>query len=194
MGLKDVLFSSLDSSEVVNERIYMNRFYIIWVFTVFLSVCAYGSECKPSCDIDIRFRFDRSDLDTAYMDNARALRCIDAVLAECPFDEIGSIVVESTTSPESDYAYNRKLSARRAASMLGYLTRRYPSLTLKIYSSQKAESWVMLQECIAEDPRISAADKESLLCLFRSKEGVQLKKTRLSAHRLYPSLPERSDG
>lgn len=166
----------------------MNRFCIVLIYAVFLSFCAYGQDRRPSHDINIRFRFDRSELDSAYMDNPGALRCLDSLLGAWTPDEIDSIVVVSTSSPEGLGAHNRKLSARRAASMLDYLYRKHAAFTMKIYSSQKAESWDQLQICIVEDPRLSAEEKESLLSVIRSEVDVRQKKAVLSAHRLYPYI------
>lgn len=101
----------------------MKKAYIILIYIVFQSFLSFGQDWKPFYDISIRFRFDNSDLDSCYMDNSKALKHMTMLLDSFTPNDIDSILLSSSFSPEGTDLHNRRLANRRTATLTAYLNK-----------------------------------------------------------------------
>lgn len=98
---------------------------------------------------EIHFRWDKSRLDTNYLGNDRTFKTLAQDIDSIGVNKIDSVVIVSQSSPEGPYYYNQNLSARRAATMRGYMERRHPEVRDRLTVNPDGESWEQLRDYIA---------------------------------------------
>ncbi|MBR1539400.1 MAG: DUF3575 domain-containing protein, partial [Bacteroidales bacterium] len=78
-------------------------------------------------DASITFRVDDAVIDPRYMDNPSQLERLAACIDRFRMN-IDSVTIVAFASPEGRYAYNQRLSARRAKAMHDYLLEKWPDV------------------------------------------------------------------
>ena len=109
------------------------------------------------------FRFDKSLVDSGYMDNGRTLRHLNELLTDPQIcARIDSINILSFASPDGDRAYNERLAHRRSVAVKGYLVWKYPHLDqYRIHQRPQGENWQELRRLIMDDK--NTPDREEVL-------------------------------
>lgn len=111
-----------------------------------------SSLSPPACSHTVYFRFDKAEVESAYMNNRRALSALDSLFSDPVYvRSIDSIHIHAYSSPEGKSDYNLKLSHRRSQAMSKYLTERYPMLKLgpRISCISGGENWDGMREAVA---------------------------------------------
>lgn len=148
----------------------MRKYILIVAITVVtsLSVVKAQTRCdlvamdKVECESSlIRFRFDKSVIDSGYMNNAASLLKIDWILTD-KIAEIDSVVITASASLEGVVEYNQVLALRRAKAMKGYIVWKYPNINQHtIFARSIGEDWEGLRRLVEADG--NAPYKEQLL-------------------------------
>lgn len=167
------------------------------------------------CWID--FRVASAEVDAAFGGNreeiGRIKRHLAALLDNEEFD-MDSITVTASCSPEGEYGYNTRLSRGRSESVSRYFQRYIASYrdSLRLYggmslglgtedaraarpqdirfiSRSVPENWTMLDRLVAEDPELSAADKEDIALRMR-EDDPDRREAGLRSRAYYPYLRE----
>lgn len=119
----------------------------------------------------IYYRFDKIDIDTAYLDNPRQIEHIINYLQKS--ERIDSITIYAWASPEGAYHHNRWLSAERAKAARRFLLKHTPDSTRlnagKIKISPLAENWPGLLDQV--EKHYTRHDREKVLKILRT-EGI----------------------
>lgn len=119
----------------------------------------------------IYYRFDKIDIDTAYLDNPRQIEHIVNYLQKS--ERIDSITIHAWASPEGAYHHNRWLSAERAKAARRFLLKHTPDSTRlnagKIKISPLAENWPGLLDLV--EKHYTRHDREKVLGILRT-EGI----------------------
>lgn len=81
--------------------------------------------------------------DPDYLDNGRMIRRLDSLFSDKPvLHGCDSIVIYSSTSPEGNAAFNRKLSRERGNTLKNYILSNYPGISEeKVYVRMSDNSW-----------------------------------------------------
>lgn len=111
-----------------------------------------NSLSSPVCSQTVYFRFDKAEVESAYMDNRHALSALDSLFSDPVYVwSIDSIYIHAYSSPEGKSDYNLELSRRRSQAMSKYLTERYPMLKLgsRISCISGGENWDGMREAVA---------------------------------------------
>ena len=111
-----------------------------------------NSLSPPACSQTVYFRFDKAEVESAYMDNRHALSALDSLFSDPVYVwSIDSIYIHAYSSPEGKSDYNLELSRRRSQAMSKYLTERYPMLKLgsRISCISGGENWDGMREAVA---------------------------------------------
>lgn len=138
---------------------------------------------------EIHFRWDKSKLDTTYLGNDRTFRTLAQDIDSIGVNKIDSVVIVSQSSPEGPYYYNQNLSARRAATMRGYMERRHPDVKDRLTVNPDGESWEQLRHYIALDKKLSPGTKRRLYNIINDRSvPIEVKKRRLSKDVAYRYL------
>ncbi len=155
--------------------------FMMTVNLLFLSSVA-AQERGRSADFHVDFQWDSSVLDPSYMETGDNLRALaDSVFSIGP-DRIDSISICSYSSPEGKSAYNRKLSARRAAAMRKYMDGHFPQLSGKIRVTHDGESWDMFRDRVLADSALTGAQRGKLLSVMDSSASPDEKKRLIQAY------------
>lgn len=122
------------------------------------------------------FRFDKSLVDSGYMDNGRVLRHLDELFVDrglCA--RIDSINILSFASPDGDRAYNERLACQRSTAVKGYLVWKYPHLDqYRIYPRPQGENWQEFRRLIESDGNLPGR-KEILQIIDSNKDSERCK-------------------
>lgn len=122
------------------------------------------------------FRFDKSLVDSGYMDNGRTLRHLNELLTDRQLcTRIDSINIFSFASPDGDRIYNERLARQRSIAVKGYLVWKYPHLDqYRIHQRPQGENWQELRQLIVDDKNIP--DREEVLRIIdHHKDSEQCK-------------------
>lgn len=114
-----------------------------------------NSLSSPVCSQTVYFRFDKAEVESAYMDNRHALSALDSLFSDPVYVwSIDSIYIHAYSSPEGKSDYNLELSRRRSQAMSKYLTERYPMLKLgsRISCISGGENWDGMREAVRALP------------------------------------------
>lgn len=148
--------------------------YLFTVFAILASLAACltaGAQPRERREFAIHYRFDRVDVDSAYLDNAATIDTIRFYLTNSA--HIDSITVYAWASPEGGYPHNKWLSEKRAAAAKELLLSLAADTTKlnegKIKISPLAENWPGLLELVEKD--YHRANRERLLRILRA-EGI----------------------
>ena len=143
---------------------------------------------KSLLGIEVHFRFDRSQLDLNYMNNAQALERFAYVIDSIGLSKIDSVVIVSQSSPEGVYEHNLKLSRLRAATMHRTIGQRHPELNDRLYVQPGGESWSRLRENVAKDTKMKQSTIDQVLRIIDADINVGTKKWRLQQLPIYRYL------
>ena len=148
--------------------------YLFTVFAILASLAACltaGAQPRERREFAIHYRFDKIDVDSAYLDNAATIDTIRFYLTNSA--HIDSITVYAWASPEGGYPHNKWLSDKRAAAAKELLLELAPDSTKlnegKIKISPLAENWPGLAELVEKN--YHRQDRDRLLRILRT-EGI----------------------
>lgn len=158
-----------------------------------LSVSAQNGKdmsCQPGrLLMEIHFPWDKSQLDTLYMNNNQTLRRMRQLVDSIGVNRIDSVVVVSQSSPEGSYLHNQKLSNRRALSMRRYMETHYPLLADKLTVNPDGESWMQLREWVRVDKKLKQKTIERILNIIDDQTiSIDTKKWRITNDPVYRYL------
>ncbi len=155
-----------------------------------LSVCLFSpilaSAQQRSAEFTVDFRWDKSTLDTLYMNTGRRLRELSDSIAAIGLERIDSVGLVSYSSPEGMSAYNARLAQRRAATMSLYLLSAFPELGGRLSVDADGESWHLFRARVLSDTTLTGAQRSRLLEIIDSPAGADAKKVLIK--RAYPGL------
>ena len=142
------------------------------IFILNLFACpTAGAQPRERREFAIHYRFDKIDVDSAYLDNAATIDTIRFYLTNSA--HIDSITVYAWASPEGGYPHNKWLSEKRAAAAKELLLELAPDSTKlnegKIKISPLAENWPGLAELVEKN--YHRQDRDRLLRILRT-EGI----------------------
>lgn len=148
--------------------------YLFTVFAILASLAACltaGAQPRERREFAIHYRFDKIDVDSAYLDNAATIDTIRFYLTNSA--HIDSITVYAWASPEGGYPHNKWLSEKRAAAAKELLLELAPDSTKlnegKIKISPLAENWPGLAYLVEKN--YHRQDRDRLLKILRT-EGI----------------------
>lgn len=138
---------------------------------------------------EIHFRWDRSELDTAYMGNARSLAELAHRIDSIGVAHIDSVVIISQSSPEGTFRHNQKLSARRAATMRRYMEQHHAALTDRLRVKPDGESWLQLRELVRADEKLKNSSIARVVGIIDNDSiSIDTKKWRITNDPVYRYL------
>lgn len=156
------------------------------------SVTAKEGSCndrRTTVQTELHFRWDRSELDTAYMGNGEALARLSEQITAIGTAHIDSVVIRSQSSPEGTTRYNERLSIRRAATMRRWMEQHHAPLTDRLAIYPEGESWGQLRTLIAADTLLDSRTVERLLQILDDPAtSIDTKRWRITHHRAYRYL------
>lgn len=170
--------------------------YVIWIWILLTSLCmsaqaqttSVRSPQKRLLGIEVHFRFDKSQFDVNYMDNAQALERFAQAVDSIGLDRIDSVVVVSQSSPEGAYKHNLNLSHNRAATMHRVVLQRHPELEKHLHVRPDGESWEGLRTYVANDKKMKRRTIDQVLRIIDSDVNIDTKKWRLQQLPIYRYL------
>ena len=133
---------------------------------------ASTSTQAESCDIDIFFAVNQSDINSKFMDNAEQIEKLGEALTD---KDIKEIRITGYASPEGPYDYNKALAARRAEAVKNHISASNSTANIVVdsYPTNWNEVKAMLGKtfienwqgivAIIDDASISAADKNNAI-------------------------------
>ena len=136
----------------------------------------------------IHFRFDKSDVDLKYMDNALSMQKFSETIDSIGITSIDSVVIVSQSSPEGSYMYNIRLSERRAKSMGKYFGENFPELQDRLFVHPGGESWGQLREYVEKDTLMKASTIEKIISIIDADIDIPSKKLQLEQMQIYRYL------
>jgi len=102
--------------------------------TVLLLLAAYvagmAQPASSRSDVTVHFRIESAKVEADYLDNAKALAELDAIVDRFRMN-IDSVTVVAYSSPDGSVRYNEMLSEQRAASMVKWLKTKYADVDFK---------------------------------------------------------------
>lgn len=106
--------------------------------------------------------------DPDYLDNGRMIRRLDSLFSDKPvLRGCDSIVIYSSTSPEGNAAFNRKLSRERGNTLKNYILSNYPDISEeKVYVRMSDNSWSVFRRMVSDDTGMPG--RESVLQIIDS--------------------------
>lgn len=128
---------------------------------------------------DIKFRFDKYDLDIDYMDNRNILQQLDSILNTIGVENIIKLEIISRSSPEGVYEHNIWLSEKRSATINKFMQDKYPHLTNIMVVYPDGESWQTLRDYVETDSRLNAQSIEKVIQVIDSDINIGTKKWRM---------------
>ena len=167
---------------------------ILSSLTFFLPVYGQEDAIYPShVSQMVYFRFDRTDIDSTYINNRHALNKLHVLFTDSfRVSFIDSIHIYTYSSPEGREAYNIKLSEQRAATIKKYLMNNYPLLSSVPFSLfPGGENWEGLQAMVWKSPDFNEHE-EVLMILDKVKDPVkrELLLKRLNGGRAYKYMQQ----
>ncbi len=128
---------------------------------------------------EIKFRFDKYDLDMDYMENRNILQQFDSVLNAIGVENILKLEIISRSSPEGAYEYNVWLSEKRSATINRFMQDNYPHLTDVMTDNPEGESWQALRDYVTADSCLSKQSIEKVTRVIDSEINIGTKKWRM---------------
>ena len=162
------------------------RRFCLALFVVGLFSPILASAQQRNAEFTVDFRWDKSTLDTLYMNTGRRLRELSDSIAAIGLERIDSVGLVSYSSPEGMSAYNARLAQRRAATMSLYILSAHPELGDRLSVDADGESWHLFRERVLSDTTLTGAQRSRLLEIIDSPVGADAKKVLIK--RAYPGL------
>lgn len=138
-----------------------------------------GTPQDSSKTIVLYFRFNRSLLEKEYMTNEQELRKLCDIMSKPDIvQQIDSIIIKATASPDGSLARNQQLSAERAAAVKSYLMWQYPFLDRNsILTYAIGENWKGLKEMVEKDKNMPY--RNEVIHIIDSDDSPQIKDSKL---------------
>lgn len=148
------------------------RGLILCLLALVLALPTYADEVGHSRAItkefQIFYRFDSTKIDPEYSANAETIQLLKEYLQQNQSPD--SIIIYAGSSPEGAYAYNAKLSEKRAEAAREYILRNNTGLDPdKIRIVSLAENWSGLLKLVEEN--YFRSDREKLIAILKA-EGI----------------------
>ena len=137
------------------------------------------------------FRKDKTDVDRDYLDNEGALAYIDSLLSSVNPDEVESIEIRTSASPDGTVSHNDKVEARRAESVRRYIESKYPEFSDKVKETRGGENWTELRSLVEADDELSESSKQKILSVIDSSATPDEKEQALRELDEYEHLTEK---
>ena len=137
------------------------------------------------------FRKDKTDVDRDYLDNEGALAYIDSLLSSVNPDEVESIEIRTSASPDGTVSHNDKVEARRAESVRRYIESKYPEFSDKVKEARGGENWPEFRKNVEDDDEMSEPLRKRILSIIDSDDSADRKEQRLRDMDEYDEVAER---
>lgn len=128
---------------------------------------------------ELKFQFDKSNLNPNYRDNQEALNHFEFLLDSIGADNIENLEIVIQSSPEGVFEHNVNLTRKRARSIMDFLSEKYPMLAGKVVITRVGESWALLLEYVKDDTKLSDKSKEKIIGVIESDINLGTKKWRM---------------
>ena len=139
----------------------------------------------------VYFRKDKTDVDRDYLDNEDALAYIDSLLSSVNPDEVESIEIRTSASPDGTVSHNDKVEARRAESVRRYIADKYPEFNDKVKVKKSGENWPEFRKNVEDDDEMSEPLRKRILSIIDSDDSADRKEQRLREMDEYDEVAER---
>ena len=116
-----------------------------------------------SSDFTVDFRWNKSFLDTLYMNTGIRLRELSDSIETIGLVRIDSVRLVSYSSPEGMSAYNARLAQKRAAPLGKYILSIYPELKGRLSIEADGESWHLFRARVLVDSTLTESQRSRLL-------------------------------
>lgn len=136
--------------------------------------------------VRVHFPFDNAQLRSDYMQNESSLISLRQLLEATD----GNIDVEviAYSSPEGNEAYNKALSARRAASVRDFVLSLFPDSKPTVKVISVSEAWDQFRAYVVADKTLDAASRSELLLVIDSDSNADEKESLIKADSNYKRL------
>lgn len=141
-------------------------------------VCARAHENSAS-STRIYFPFDNSAVSESYLDNLSTLIKIDRIASKAKSTDVFTVTITSYSSPEGSFAYNKALSARRAAALRDFIVERHPFLEGHVTVRPGGEAWDAVREAVLSDSSLGEGARKAMLDIIDSNADPDIKEARL---------------
>ena len=118
---------------------------------------------KVTVQFVVYFPLNSYEIDSHYMGNAESLRKIDETLKSIGPNNITSIEVITTASPEGTVNRNDWLAQKRSEAIKKYFAKKYPTFKGNLKTKEAGEDWDDLRQQIKNDKNLSEATKSRVL-------------------------------
>ena len=132
---------------------------------------------RRNAEFSVNFRWDDAVIRPGYMGTRESLEALADSIARIGLDDVDSLSVVSYSSPEGRSSYNARLSERRRAAMVLYLSSHYPGLIDRLRSEADGESWRLFRARTLTDSTLTDAQRTRLLEIIDSPLPADQKKT-----------------
>ena len=139
------------------------------------------ASAQSSRSTRIFFPFNDSVVSENYLENLANFAKIDYIAALAGNAGEFKVNVTSFSSPEGSFAYNKALSARRAAALKAFIEERHPELKGHITVNAEGEAWEALRAAVEKNLSISASARSKMLGIIDSDANPDVKEARLKA-------------
>jgi outer membrane protein OmpA-like peptidoglycan-associated protein len=127
------------------------------------------------------FALRSATIESEAHNNAAVLASIAGMISGRDIDEIASINIISTASPEGPEAINNRYSMQRGQALRDYIVSEYPALAGKITVHSAGEAWEDLRVAVDSDPALSDASRDKLLSIIVSNASPDAKEAKMRA-------------
>lgn len=196
--LKEALFGSVVMNRVVllytaftEGSFRLCRVLLCCVCATLFSLRAHAQENAPAAQssapvlthdfnykVRVYFPFDKSGMYPDYMSNPTALDSLERA-SDFLISGNGVLELHAFSSPEGNYWYNSRLSARRAKTVHDFLVKVHPDLEGHIKDLPVPECWEGFRAAISSDRRISESVRSRMLAIIDSGAAPDVKESRI---------------
>ena len=153
-----------------------------------LVMCFFSLFFTRAQDTDTRvkvlFPHNSAVVSSNYLSNATALDSLDVMITDAA--KSGSVInVETYSSPEGNYEYNRKLSVNRASAIKDYITSKDNSGKVNIKLFSGAESWDELRARVVSDNTLSEETRRQILDIIDSDNDPDVKENLFNGNKAH---------
>lgn len=159
----------------------------IIIFMLALSLGFISSSGKSnSVESLFKFRVNRSDIDTSYCSETDIIAAIDSINNDSGL-RITQVIFSSSSSPEGNRSFNRRLSEQRLRSAVGYVRSHADIPDSVIVTRSNVTDWDLLRSMVADsdmpgkDNVIAAIDSlpETVTTTGRSQSSPRIDRLKL---------------
>jgi len=163
----------------------IKKVFLLAMLSVFLQnnldsqTVVSGDGGPESLNFMVHFRFAKTNIDTTFLDNAQQFRSmLRNIMRAKEVYGIDSITILTTSSPEGNADFNRKLIVGRANSIRDYIVDNLPQLPQNVlYIKSEAMLWDAVREKVEADTGVPM--RSEVLKILDSGAGESTKEARL---------------